>query len=53
MHFFILKKHIKIYMKMHIYIAPTFYGLRPSSRSLHWTWLKLCGSMLPHNHIIN
>jgi len=40
MHFFILK-HIKIYIKIHINIAPTFFGLRPSSGNLHWTWLKL------------
>ena len=52
-----LKIHIKIYIKIHINIAPTCFGLRPSSGSLHWTWLKLyfrlCGSMLPHNRIIN
>ena len=36
-----LKTHIKIYIKIHINIAPTCFGLRPSSGSLHWTWLKL------------
>jgi len=30
-----LKKHIKIYVKIHINIAPTCFGLRPSSGSLH------------------
>ena len=29
------KKHIKIYVKIHINIAPTCFGLRPSSGSLH------------------
>jgi len=38
---FILKKHIKIYIKIHTNIAATFFGLQPSSGSLHWTWLKL------------
>jgi len=41
MHFFILK-NIKIYIKIHINIAPKCFGLRPS-----------CCSMLPHNRIIN
>jgi len=31
----------KIYIKIHTNIAPTYFGLRPSSGSLHWTWLKL------------
>jgi hypothetical protein len=26
---------------MHTNIAPTCFGLRPSSGSLYWTWLKL------------
>ena len=34
MHFFILK-NIKIYIKIHINIAPTCFGLRPSSGSLY------------------
>ena len=38
---FYFKKHIKIYIKIYINIAPTCFGLRPSSGSLHWTWLKL------------
>ena len=38
---FYFKKHIKIYIKIHINIAPTCFGLRPSSGSPHWTWLKL------------
>jgi len=28
-------------MKIHISIVPTCVGLRPSSGSLHWTWLNL------------
>ena len=35
-------KNIKIYIKIHKNIAPICFGLRPSSGSLHWTWLKLC-----------
>jgi len=35
MHFYYLKKHVKFYIKMHINIAPTCFGLRPSSGSLH------------------
>jgi len=38
---FYFKKHIKIYMKIHINIATTCFGLRPSWGSLQWTWLKL------------
>jgi len=38
---FYLKKHVKIYIKIHINIASTCFGLRSSSGSLHWTWLKL------------
>ena len=33
-HFFKFKKHIKIYIKIHINIAPTCFGLRSSSGSL-------------------
>ena len=36
-----LKKNIKIYIKIHISIALTCFGLRPSSGGLHWTRLKL------------
>jgi len=32
---------MKIYIKIHINIAPTHFGLRPSPGSLHWTWLQL------------
>ena len=35
MHYFYFKEHIKIYIKIHINIAPTCFGLRPSSGSLH------------------
>ena len=31
----------KIYVKRHINIAPTCFGLRPSSGSLYRAWLKL------------
>ena len=37
MHFY----YFKIYIKIHISIAPTCFGLRPSSESLHWTRPKL------------
>ena len=32
---FIFKKHIKIYIKIHIKVALSYFGLRPSSNSLH------------------
>jgi hypothetical protein len=32
---------MKIYIKIHINITPTCFGLRPSSGSLHLTWPKL------------
>ena len=35
MHFYSFKEHVKIYIKIHINIAPTCFGLRPSSGSLH------------------
>jgi len=35
MHIYSFKKHIKIYIKIHINVAPTCFGLRPSSGSLH------------------
>ena len=43
MNFYLFKEHINIYVKIHtyVYIAPTCLDLRPSSGSLHWTWLKL------------
>ena len=31
----------RIYIKIHINIAPTRFGHRPSPGSLHWIWLKL------------
>jgi len=31
----------KIYIKIHTNIAPTCFGLRRSSGSLYWTWLRL------------
>jgi hypothetical protein len=41
MYFYYFRKHIKIYIKLHINIAPTCFDLPPPSASLHWTWLKL------------
>ena len=38
---YLKKKHIKICIKIHINITPTYFGLRPSSGSLHCTWLNL------------
>jgi len=35
MHLFILKNTLKIYSKIHTNIAPTCFGLRPSTGSLH------------------
>ena len=35
MHFISVLENIKIYMKTYIKIAPTCFGLRPSSGSLH------------------
>jgi len=51
--FYLKKKHIKIYIKIHINIASTRFGLRPSSGSLHWTWLKLylCQN-IRWNHVV-
>ena len=34
-HFINLKTHIEIYIEIHINISPTYFGLRPSSGSLH------------------
>jgi len=31
----LFKKHFKIYIKIHINISPTYFGLRSSSGSLH------------------
>jgi len=30
-----------MYIKIHTNIAPTCFGLRSSSGSWYWTWLKL------------
>jgi len=38
---FIKLVNFKIYIKIHTNIAPKYFGLRPSSGSLHWTGLKL------------
>jgi hypothetical protein len=35
MHFLLILENSKIYIKIYIKIAPTCFGLRPSSRSLH------------------
>jgi len=47
MHCFKFKKHIKIYIKIHINIAPTYFGLRPSSGSLALDLAKVI-CMLKH-----
>jgi len=41
MHYLLNFEKFKIYIKIHTNIAPTYFGLRPSSGSLYWTWLKL------------
>ena len=41
MHFLLSLESSKIYIKIQIKIAPTSLGLRPSSGSLYWAWLKL------------
>jgi hypothetical protein len=41
MHILLNLEKFKIYIKIHINIAPTCFGLRPSSGSLYWAWLKL------------
>ena len=41
MHYLLNLQKFKIYIKIHTNIAPTCFGLRPSSGSLYWTWLKL------------
>ena len=41
MHFLLNLEKFKIYMKIHIIIASTCFGLRPSSGSLYRAWLKL------------
>jgi hypothetical protein len=38
---FIKLGNVSIYIKMYIIIAPTCFGLRPSSGSLYRAWLKL------------
>ena len=65
---FYFKKHIKIYIKIHINIAPTCFGLQPSSRepalnlakvifiylhAVHSAQHATFHNMLPHNRIIN
>ena len=34
-------EHIKVDIKIHINVAPTCFGLRPSSGTLYRAWLKL------------
>jgi len=41
MHYLLHLEKFKIYIKIRTNISPTSFGLRPSSRSLYWTWLKL------------
>jgi hypothetical protein len=42
MHYLLNFERFKIYTRIHTNIAPTYFGLRPSSGSLHCAWLKLC-----------
>jgi hypothetical protein len=39
---FINLERFKIYTRIHTNVAPTCFGLRPSSGSLCYAWLKLC-----------
>jgi hypothetical protein len=41
MHFISVLENIKIYIKTYIKIAPTCFGLRPSSGSLHMSLAKV------------
>jgi len=41
MYYLLIWEMFKIYIKIHTNIAPTCFGLRPSSGSWYWTWLKL------------
>jgi hypothetical protein len=41
MHFLLTLENSKIYIKTHIKIAPTCFGLRPSSGSLHLSLAKV------------
>jgi hypothetical protein len=41
MHYLLNLERFKIYTKIQTNIAPTCFGLRPSSGSLFWAWLKL------------
>jgi hypothetical protein len=38
MHFLLNLEKFKIYIKIHIKVAPSCFGLRPSSGSLYWAW---------------
>jgi hypothetical protein len=42
MHYLLSLEMFKIYTRIHTNIAPTCFGLRPSSGSLYWARLKLC-----------
>jgi hypothetical protein len=41
MHYLLILENSKIYIKMHIKIAPTCFGPRPPSGSLHWSLIKV------------
>jgi len=41
MHFISVLENIKIYVKTYVKIAPTCFGLRPSSGSLHMSLAKV------------
>jgi hypothetical protein len=42
MHYLLNLGRFKMYPRIHTNIAPTCFGLRPSSGSLYFAWLKLC-----------
>jgi hypothetical protein len=42
MHYLLNLERFKIYTRIHTNIAPTCFGLQPSSGSLYCAWLKLC-----------
>jgi hypothetical protein len=47
MHYLLLLENSKIYIRTYIKIAPTCFGPRPSSGSLHLSLAKVTGRALP------
>jgi hypothetical protein len=55
---FIKLGRFKLYIIIHMIFAPTCFGLRPSSESLYWAWLKLyiyvlIGYVVVWQHVCN